>query len=109
MIQTTFIGFKATDDERTALVKRCQQLINTQLPLVFTHPVRYNHCFARIILDWIFKDCWYNHLSKNRPAFAQLSIEQIKKAIVRMQQWIAEPQLLTEDNNASLQYRKSLK
>lgn len=81
-------------------------LINDTLPARFTHPVQHNHCFARIILDWIFSDCWYQHLSNNKPAYQQLSIPQLEAAIRRMEQWLQEPQVLMNDHLASLQYRK---
>lgn len=80
-------------------------LINQTLPAAFTHPVRFNHCFARIVLDWIFDDCWYNHLNKNIPAYKQLSDTQLKAAVNRMKTWLQNPALLVSDNQASLRYR----
>lgn len=41
-------------DDLTAAYKR---LINVDLPAKYTTPVRFNHCFNRIILDWLFTDC----------------------------------------------------
>lgn len=109
MQQMAFTGFTNTDSIKTALIEQFNNLINNQLPFTFTYPVRYNHCFARIILDWIFQDCWYHFLSRNRPAVAQLSAGQLQKAIVRMQIWIEQPQVLIADNKASLQFRKVYK
>lgn len=83
-------------------------LINETLPAAYNEPVKFNHCYNRIILDWLFKDCWYNHLDKNKIARQQLNPQQLLKAINRMQQWLQNKALLIEDNKASLQYRKSI-
>ncbi len=83
--------------------------INRILPERFTHPVRYNHCFARIILDWTFQDCWHGHLKKYKPAIRQLSEAQVQQAVHRMAAWLADPQLLIADNKASLGYRRDFK
>ena len=89
------------------LIVTYKQLINAELPARFTYPIRFNHCFARVVLDWLFKDCWYRHLNKKQTAVSQLSAEQLRQAIERMQQWLKDEQLLIEDNNQSLQYRKA--
>ena len=93
----------------TSLKDEYKQLINVDLPASYTSPVRFNHCFNRIILDWLFKDCWYNHLSKKASAISQLSEEQLSNAIERMKQWLNDHQLLIEDNLKSLAYRKKLR
>jgi len=83
-----------------------KQLINNDLPATYVEPAKYNHCFNRIILDWLFKACWYKHLNKNKTALHQLSRQQLELAIARMQLWLKNKALLVSDNNASLQYRK---
>jgi len=88
-----------------AHIETYKQLINETLPRTYTQPVRANHCFARIVLDWLFKNCWYNHLSRKTPAFRQLSSKQLAAAIGRMQEWLTDHSLLVEDNIASLKYR----
>lgn len=82
-----------------------KELLNHQLPQKYTHPVRYNHCFNRIVLDWLFSDCWYHHLDKKKTAISQLNNQQLQAAIHRMQQWLSDQQLLIEDNEKSLRYR----
>lgn len=82
-----------------------KRLINVTLPTTFTHPVCANHCFARIVLDWLFADCWYNHLRKKEPAYKQLTEAQRQAAVNRMNAWLQNPQLLVQDNEASLRYR----
>lgn len=40
-----------------------------------------DHCVQRIILDNIVGDAWRNKLTGNRPAYRQLSDEQLEKAV----------------------------
>ncbi len=91
--------------ELAALYKN---LINVQLPAAYTFPVHYNHCFNRIILDWLFNDCWYNHLDKKRTAICQLTEQQFSSAIERMNTWLQNQDVLIADNNASLRFRKKM-
>ena len=42
-------------------------------------PVKYDHCFQRIVLDNICNGCWYNRLK--RPAYKHLSKNQALKAV----------------------------
>lgn len=91
------------------LITQYKHLVNDVLPATFTYPVRFNHCFARIVLDWLFGDCWYNHLSSTGPAVHQLTDMQLEAAITRMHQWLQQPSLLVADNNASLRYRREHK
>ncbi len=63
-------------------------LINHQLPAKAQQtamPVRFNHCFARIVLDNLFGDCWYHYLSRQQPAYKQLDEAQLKQAIALAQ------------------------
>lgn len=82
-----------------------KELLNHQLPEKYTYPVRYNHCFNRIVLDWLFSDCWYHHLDKKKTAISQLNAHQLQSAINRMNQWLSNQQILIEDNQRSLRYR----
>jgi hypothetical protein len=88
------------------LVERYKQLLNEILPASFTQPVRHNHCFNRIVLDWLFGDVWYNHLDRSKTAIRQLDDIQLQKTINRMEQWLQQPEVLFGDNVKSLIYRK---
>ena len=94
-------------EEVIKLIKDFKHLVNQQLPSTYTEPVRFNHCFNRIILDWLYKDCWYNHLNKNKTALNQLDEEQLELSVQRMKTWLNNQQMLIKDNMASLQYRKN--
>ncbi len=89
------------------LITEYKELLNISLPAKYIYPVRYNHCFNRIVLDWLFNDCWYNYLDRKKTAISQLDDEQLKTAINRMHQWMADQKLLILDNQNSLLYRKT--
>ncbi|MEM6753420.1 MAG: hypothetical protein AAF630_10665 [Cyanobacteria bacterium P01_C01_bin.38] len=61
------------------------RLTNEVLPNIAKQrkfPVRFNHCFQRIILDNIFGCCWYDALDKSKgAAYQQLNATQLEKAI----------------------------
>lgn len=102
------IAFDVSKKENN-LLPAYRHLLNHTLPATFTHPVRFNHCFARIVLDWLFGDCWYHHLHKRTPAYKQLTAAQLQAAISRMNAWLQNPRLLVQDNETSLRYRQKLK
>lgn len=84
-------------------------LINDVLPATYQSPVRFNHCFNRIILDWLFQDVWYYHLDKKKTAISQLNDEQLEAAIIHMNEWLTNHDRLVQDNLNSLRYRGKLK
>ena len=43
-------------------------------------PVRYDHCFQRILLDNAFGGVWYDHVAK-RPAYAHAPAEALARAV----------------------------
>jgi hypothetical protein len=93
-------------NDLVAITSRYKQLLNEVLPASFTIPVRYNHCFNRIVLDWLFQDVWYNHLNKSKTAISQLNEMQLQKMIGRMELWLQQPDVLAKDNQQSLVWRK---
>ena len=88
-------------------------LVNNQLPNIAINrhfPVRLNHCFARIILDNLFGDIWYNHLSGKTPAYQQLTEKQLEGAIQIAENIINYPnRVINNLNNNSLNWRGTLK
>lgn len=71
-------------------------------------PVRYNHCFGRIILDNLFGRCWYEVLERRRePAYKQLTAAQLEQAIALANNIITQPDsYLQQLNHNSLNWRK---
>ncbi|MEM8968374.1 MAG: hypothetical protein AAGE93_18285 [Bacteroidota bacterium] len=87
------------------------RLTNKVLPQMASEqclPIRFNHCFQRVILDTLFQDCWYNHLDRNSklPAYRQLSEDQLKQAIAIAQSMIDSSQTGNQLNWQSLVYRE---
>ncbi|MBW4471675.1 MAG: hypothetical protein KME45_14885 [Stenomitos rutilans HA7619-LM2] len=72
-------------DRLTRLRHQYLELTNHVLPNLATarhFPVRYNHCFQRIILDNLFGRCWYEVLERQRePAYKQLTAAHLEQAI----------------------------
>lgn len=70
-------------------------------------PVRFNHCFQRIILDNLFGRCWYEVLARTRePAYKQLTEEQLEQAIALANNLIDQPDsYLPQLNQNSLNWR----
>lgn len=67
-------------------------------------PIRLDHCFKRICLDYAFEDVWYQHLA--RPAERHITGVPLARAIACAEELIAAglPALKTH-NAASLRYR----
>lgn len=74
--------------------------------------IKYNHCFARILLDNLFKDCWYNYLDKTKTAYKQLNKEQLIILFNIIQLILndesKEGYVLNQLNKNSLKYRGKL-
>jgi hypothetical protein len=99
-------------DRLTHLRNQYLELTNQVLPGLAASrnfPIRYNHCFQRIILDNLFDRCWYEVLERKRvPAYRQLTEEQLEKAIAIANRVITEPNTYVQQlNQNSLNWRKS--
>ena len=100
--------------EVEALRSQYSELIDRKLPQEAKKrdfPVRFNHCFARIILDNLFQCCWYEALDRKKgTAYKQLSEEQLTKAIALAEEIINSPDVyIRELNQNSLRWRGKLK
>ena len=92
------------DDARTAALRvEYRRLIDEVLPAEIHAPVRFNHCFARCVLDRLCGGVWYEHIRK--PAWRHLTADQLEAAVARMEAWRADRSLLEADNGASLRWR----
>lgn len=71
-------------DRLSYLQTRYLELTNQVLPELARQrqfPVKYNHCFQRIVLDNLFGCCWYEVLRGKDPAYKQLTEAQLERAI----------------------------
>ncbi len=99
-------------DKLNQLRNRYLELIDQVLPSLAGQrrlPVKYNHCFGRIILDNLFDCCWYEVLDRRQAAYRQLSEEQLKTAIAIAEAMITQPDEYTQQlNQNSLRWRQKL-
>ena len=95
---------------REAHVERFKQLTEVELPAKAREqrwPIRFDHCFKRICLDYAYGDVWYKHLKK--PAEKNIDGDPLRHAIACAEEILAGGlTLLRERNNASLSYRGKL-
>ena len=89
-------------------------LINRELPQQAKErqfPVRFDRCFARIVLDNLFNCCWYEKIDRKKgAAYKQLSAEELKKAIALAEEIINSPDSYIQKlNQNSLSWRGKLK
>jgi len=103
-----FVSPKLISPKLASLRAQYLKLINEQLPAQAKQkklPVRFNHCFARIVLDNLFQDCWYSHLSRKQPAYKQLNEQQLEEAIALAQSMTEDSEAAFLLNGKSLQWR----
>jgi hypothetical protein len=81
-------------DKLTQLRNQYLELTNQVLPTLAQErkfPVRFNHCFQRIVLDNLFGRCWYEVLDRKQPAYKQLNEEQLEQAVAIAQAIMTQP------------------
>ncbi len=96
-----------TPDRGADGIARFKQLTEVALPQLARDqhwPVRLDHCFKRICLDYAFGDAWYKHLP--RPAERHLAGSPLARAICCAEDLLAAGlPALAAHNAASLRYR----
>ena len=98
-----------------ALRDELRHLANERFPAVAKtgdYPVRFNHCFLRIVYDNLFGAQWQTVLpnpkdraSKGQPAYKQLDGAQLTRAIEIGHAVIESPEECRRLNDLSLAYR----
>lgn len=95
---------------RNSLIHRYKSLTEIELPARAREarwPLRLDHCFKRICLDWACNDCWYKHIPK--PAEAHLDGVVLERAVQCAEEILRSgAELLRERNAASLLWRGKL-
>lgn len=96
---------------RAEEVARFKHLTENVLPALARDggwPIRLDHCFKRICLDYAFEDVWYKHLPK--PAERYIEGEPLARALACAEELSREGEaLLHARNHASLRYRGKLR
>lgn len=108
MAGKNFAPQRSGEEER--IVARWKELTEKTLPALAREgrwPIRLDHCFKRVTLDYAFEDAWYVHLPK--PAERHLAGEPLQRALRAAEMLLAEgrPQLEAL-NRASLAWRGKL-
>lgn len=68
-------------------------------------PIRADHCFARVVLDNLFQDVWYDHVN-GRPAYNHLAQDELRTAIELADRMLADGKPVVADlNENSLRWR----
>ena len=52
--------------------------------------LRLDHCFGRVLLDHAVGGCWYDALDRRRPAYRQLTDDQLAGAVALGERLLAE-------------------
>ncbi len=79
------------------------KILGNQLPQYYPDLAFKNHCYWRIALDNTIQDRWDRHIDK--PAYKNMSINQLKQVIYLLQTYKANAHLLNKHNQKSLHYR----
>ena len=94
--------------EVLALRARLLALANDEFPAAAKtggYPVRFNHCFLRIVYDNLFGAQWQTVLPKGKAAYKQLNAGQLADAIELGERVIADPETCRVLNDRSLAWR----
>lgn len=104
------MGQRALDGtDLSKLRRRYRRLTTEALPRAATErddwPVDRDHCFARIVLDDVFGDVWYDHVD-GRPAYEALSEAELREAIDIADRMLVDGRsAVAELNENSLRWR----
>ena len=92
---------------REEMVARFKELTERVLPELAREqgwPLRLDHCFKRVCLDYACGDVWYKHVA--RPAERHLEGEALERAVRCAEELVAGNRaLLGERNEMSLRWR----
>lgn len=86
------------------------QLTKAELPRLAKagkFPIRFDHCFQRVALDYAFHGCWYDHLDRKKgPAIKQISTGALARAVAACRRMVAEGvEAVNELDALSLRWR----
>ena len=71
-------------------------------------PISEDHCFARVVLDNVFGDAWYDHVN-GRPTYEHLSPAELEEAIALADRMLEAGRPTVEAlNRNSLRWRGEL-
>ena len=100
----------AMQHQHAALTAEYLRLTKEELPrraVASKFPIRFDHCFQRVALDYAFQGCWYEHLDRKRgPAIKQIGTEALSRAVAACRRMEAEGvDAVRELDDMSLRWR----
>ena len=100
-------------DSEELLRQRYMEMVSDTLPNMSKSrdwPIRFDHCFARVILDQVFQGCWYDHIDRKKgAAYKQLNSAQLLDALTIAGRILQGPdEVLVDMNKQSLRWRGKL-
>ena len=99
--------FEREGRDRAALERRWLELTREELPAIAGErrwPVRFDHCFQRILLDNACGTVWYDRIGK-RPAYAHASDTILRDAVALGERVLSGEAELWPLNDSSLLWR----
>lgn len=95
---------------RSELIAEYNRLTKVALPALAAAnkwPIRWDHCFQRLVLDTAYGGCWYDHIDRKKgPAIHQISDAPLARAVAAAQRMEEEGvEVVRELNEASLKWR----
>lgn len=106
------LAWSVTEPTVAEMRERYLQLLKTDLPAAAKSssepwPIRLDHCFMRVVLDNLFGRCWYEALDRRKPAYVQLTSDQLGAAIALARSMLdGGPTRVRMLNDQSLRFRK---
>lgn len=100
------------NDTIEALRQQLREQANVRFPAAARgggYPIRFNHCFLRVVYDNVCGAPWRQALPGSGPALERLSEEQLRQALALGEDIIADPDRCRELNRRSLAYRGKLR
>jgi hypothetical protein len=97
--------------DRAELERRWLELTRTELPALADErgwPLRFDHCFQRVLLDAACEGCWYDRI-EGRPAYRHAPDALLARAIELADQLLAGSADLSALNRQSLTWRGRLR
>ena len=95
-------------DPKAPLKAHLRQLANEDFPAAARaggYPIRFNHCFLRVVYDNLVGNKWQRVLTGKQPAIHQLTEEQLRRAIEIGEAITAEAGVCRALNEQSLGWR----
>ncbi|MCR9102914.1 MAG: hypothetical protein NXI25_23380 [bacterium] len=103
-LQVRPVPFEALKSHRQLLEQWYLLLTREKLPQqaqLEQWPIQEDHCLQRVVLDALFQDCWYNHLSRSKPAYRQLDNLQLGQSLQLLSRMEREGKSLAAALNVS--------